>query len=606
MPARPLAAPPPPGPPLEVVATDLGLRIDLAAFTARLKGPRQLARFLGALTVSERRQPGRPYAPAKRTAYRKLGAHLYVPHAKGALFTAPPLAATLVPRPAAAVRPVTPERLRPAGGLYPYQAAAVDHVCGPDGQGGVKAAYLQIGTGLGKSRLAMAIAARVGGPAFVVVPTKAIRSQWLDEVAAMYPGLRSAAYDNVPAGGRRAPPGPGTHDFVVGIINTVRAKPAGFFAGYALVIIDEAHETSSPANLQVLWLAQGAPRLLGLSASPADRADGLDRVVYHFFEGGVIDAAADIPGFDVAGVHFRARVREVEYAGHPDHCVAAVSAAGTLCAIETVGNIIRDPARMRLVVAEVARLYAAHTAPDAAEFGLGPRPAADATAAHPAGGVRTHGVFVFAEHRDYLPLLRAALLEHFAPEDLAVPELDAPGPGGGDMDPGGGDMDDAADDHQAVVLRGGATRETLAQAHRARIVLTTYGYSRRGVSIVEMTSIVLATPRRHGLRQIVGRIRRRGSDESILRVVVDIKDVRTALKGQSTERRKTYKEHLYPIYRVRVDHTAYAVPPYPPAPATGTEECVWEPPAGAEPGDVPAAAEDADGAPGHDLADVLE
>ena len=35
--------------------------------------------------------------------------------------------------------------------------------------------------------------------------------------------------------------------------------------------------------------------------------------------------------------------------------------------------------------------------------------------------VRRHGVLVFAEHRDYLPALRAALLERLPPEDVEAP-----------------------------------------------------------------------------------------------------------------------------------------------------------------------------------------
>ena len=78
---------------------------------------------------------------------------------------------------------------------------------------------------------------------------------------------------------RTGQPTPETHDVVVGIFNTVRTKAPGFLDGYATVILDEAHELCSRANLDILWLAQAVPRVLGLSATPSDRADGLDRVV---------------------------------------------------------------------------------------------------------------------------------------------------------------------------------------------------------------------------------------------------------------------------------------------------------------------------------------
>jgi hypothetical protein len=107
-------------------------------------------------------------------------------------------------------------------------------------------------------------------------------------------------------------------------------------------------------------------------------------------------------------------------------------------------------------------------------------------------------------------------------------------------------------------------------------VLTTYGYSRRGVSIVEMTAIVLATPRRNGLNQILGRITRRGSDESILRLVVDIKDLGSPLKRQIADRVLVYKKNKYPIFRVRVAHTDYASAGAAALP-TAAEVAVWAP-----------------------------
>jgi hypothetical protein len=56
--------------------------------------------------------------------------------------------------------------------------------------------------------------------------------------------------------------------------------------------------------------------------------------------------------------------------------------------------------------------------------------------------------------------------------------------------------------------------------------------------------------------QVLGRILRRGSDESIVRQVVDIVDVRTGLKGQAADRRKVYRAKGYPISTVRVSWDA--------------------------------------------------
>lgn len=552
------------------VITPRGLQIKIAPLMERLGGRRGYQRFLSALTVTEKPQPGHPktFARARRTAYRQVKGHLYVPRVKAPILVGKVLSQIThdpefarATRISSGVREIPPEKWEPAQSFYSYQEAAADYVCDIGGAlapvGGTGSAYMQMETGMGKSRFGMAVAARGRGPVFVVVPTDAIRRQWIEEFKEVFPALEIAAYVNPPKKSKKVAPTAATHDVAVGIFNTVRAKEPGFFAGYATVILDEAHELHSPVNNKILWLVQEAPRVLGLSATPDDRADGLDLIVNHFL-GTPICAAKDIPNFDIADVNFRGRVREVEYKGDPDHCETALSAAGTVSAIETIGNVIQDPARLSLVAAEVERLFRLHETEGEAglrDFGLGARPAEAATDKYPEGGNRTHGIFVFAEHRDYLPALREALLERFAPEDVDVPEMDEVAP---------------------VVLRGGATHGEIHDAHNARIVLTTYGYSRRGVSIVDMTAIILATPRRHGMRQILGRVTRRGSDESILRIVVDIKDVRTALKSQNTERRKVYKEKEYPIYRVKTDYETYATRGAT-AVATEDEEQVWVP-----------------------------
>ena len=108
----------------------------------------------------------------------------------------------------------------------------------------------------------------------------------------------------------------------------------------------------------------------------------------------------------------------------------------------------------------------------------------------------------------------------------------------------GNDAGDNANETPISVLRGGITKQTFNDARdaKAHIVLTTYGYSRRGISLPDMTALILVSPRRNGSRQIIGRILRRNSDEGIIRQIVDIVDVHTVLKSQSSERIKIYRE----------------------------------------------------------------
>ena len=548
-----------------------GLAIPLAQFRERVGGDRALKKILAALTVTEKVHPGKPRGMARtiRRAYaiervRAQGGvpaseTLYLPRIKGPPFMRAkskaglPLLDGIRPAPAdssnaplSEPRRIDPDRCEPEQPLYEYQEAAIEHLCGTDGPFGpasvakhLGVSYLQMDTGLGKTRVGCGVVARRGEPALVVVPTDAIAVQWVDEFSEIYPAMSVKIYRNPPKKSRKIPPNPQSHDVILIIVNTFRNKTPDFMDGFGTVILDEAHEYHSTHNSRALWLSQ-TNAVLGLSATPEERPDGTDRYVHLHL--GPILYPKNIPGFDVLAVSFRGAARVIEYTGHPAHSETATTPAGTMSAILTIGNVIKDPARLRLIASEVSRLYLLHdtAAPDELlALGLGPRPADVATEKHPVGGIRRHGVFVFAEHRDYLPILRAALLEYMNPDEILAPELPA-----------------------VSILRGGVAKTAVGDAKRAgsHVVLTTYGFSRRGISLPDMTAIVKATPRRNGTRQILGRILRRGSDESIVRQIVDVVDVCTGLRSQATDRRKIYAEREYELTKVSASWENYAQP----------------------------------------------
>ncbi len=531
-------------------------------------GREKLRKLLNALTVVERPCPGRPKNIARKRlcAYqceRADGVMFYrFPRIKADIFLRRMVLSAVesdgaqgpLPRslPETAVELTAP--------LFEYQQAILDFLFaaqGPFGPRSVAAhcatAYLQMDTGLGKTRVGCAVVARCRGPAAIVVPTEAIREQWLDEFAEVLPDLVCGAYQNPPKGSRKIPAGPATHDVVVFIINTFSQKEADVLAGYLLVILDEAHEYCGSEFSKALWLAQ-TRFVLGLSATPNEAPNGLDRYVNQHL-GPAIWPTRDVPGYDIRHVVYTGQVRVVEYAGHPEHSVNGLTPSGTLSSIMTINNIVKDPHRLCLVAAEVERLFRLHETEDAdslCALGLGPRPGSAVTDTLPAGEIRRHGVFVFAELREYLPALRAKLLERFESNEILVPELDP---------------EHAQPDSRSIsVLRGASrpvARAELGKARRAgsHIVLTTYGYSRRGISLPDMTAIVLATPRRNGYRQVLGRITRRGSDVSIVRQIVDIVDTRVSLKAQACERKKIYAEKGFDLRYFTSQWDDFPLPP---------------------------------------------
>lgn len=460
-------------------------------------------KFLRQLTTIEKPQPGRPkhIACCQRKGFMIDGGKVYFP--RSAIRTHLYKFGLRAQNRYAMETPPREVQVESDPNMYVYQEVVIDYVM----EGFAKAIsptyYIELGTGLGKTRIGCAIAGRCKVPTLILCPAcKPIAEQWLETFQKLFPELVVGIYSNPTKNSKKVPPNFATHDIIIIIVNTFREKTPEFLEGCGLIIVDEAHEFQSAMNVKALWLATHAPRVLGLSATPAERSDEMDRHVFMFLGNPI--KCADLPGFGTDTSDFFGEVTvEKYYCDEPKFCKIESTAIGTL------GNLILDPVRLTHVCNAVDRI-------SNMDLGAGKR----------------HGIFVFAEHREYLSDIRDQLLERG--HKVLVPEID--GDDDGDVEPAPG---------QAIsILKGNVkqARVTEAQDAGAHIILTTYGYSRRGVSMVQMTAIVLATPRRSGMIQIAGRVFRKGSDETICRQIHDIVDMRTNLKSQHYERIKAFKK----------------------------------------------------------------
>jgi hypothetical protein len=368
--------------------------------------------------------------------------------------------------------------------LFDYQDVIVDYIVSKS-INKFNYTYLQLETGYGKTRTACHLILRFAVKTVIIVPTKAIGNQWKDELEKTSKELNVMFYQN--SSGELSLD---EYDVFIGVINTMREKEIEFFSGIGFMILDEAHEYCSNSNSKILWLSQ-QKYVLGLSATPNDSPNGMGELVKLHLGEPVF--ANKIPDFNTDQINFRFHIDIINYFGNPECCETYITPNGTVSAIGTIHNIIQDTFRLNLIIEETHRLFTEND---------------------------SHGIYIFAEHRDFLPILQEALLEKFKEDDIFVPE---------------------------IILRGGSTHADLTTAKKCRIVLTTFGFSRRGISLVDMNCIILATSRRSGSKQILGRIMRRGSDEKIIRQVVDIVDCRTCLKNQILDRVSVYKERDYEI-----------------------------------------------------------
>lgn len=391
--------------------------------------------------------------------------------------------------------------------LYGYQKDIIDYVVKNMNKG---ICYLQMDTGLGKSRVGCAIINHFGYAAMVVVPTIAIGIQWIEEYKILYPTSPIVFYQN-----SKKKLDINKYDTVIVVINTFCKKTVDFLDGFGTLIFDEAHEYYTTCNSKALWLAH-TKIVLGLSATPLERPDGLDKyITLHL--GQPIYANKVV---DISEVNFIGSVKSVWYYGDSKYTSTVVNEKGIISTILTINNIIQDPLRIKVIVQEAKRLYE-----------------------------KGHGIFIFAEHRNFLDILKNHLLDYnVVIEDECVEELKPIH--NTDSEPVHSTEPDIS------ILKGGISKQELLDTKNkgAHIILTTYGYSRRGISITEMTSLIMASPRRNGIKQIIGRIFRRGSDESIIREIIDIIDTRSILKNQYYDRKKIYMERKYNIDNEYIRH----------------------------------------------------
>lgn len=345
---------------------------------------------------------------------------------------------------------------------------------------GTAGCILVMETGLGKTYLAGALIAHLSVRTLVVVPNTNIRRGWEKMLANL--SL------NVYVHGESKDPG--SADVVLMIINSAVKDEiddqhySSFYKDFGFVILDEVHNYTTAHNACVFWRT-GFRAALYLTATP-ERLDGMHAVLPYF--GGEIIRASEIEGFSPAEVEWDGILKTIEYYGPPEYTKYIPGALG-VDAGATVRMLESDPYRTRLIVSLIPK--------------------------------DSH-VLIFVENRAFAETLASLINE----QDGALPSqcfhrFDCPG--------------------QAVVLIGGADDETAAAARSARIVITTYAFGTEGLSLSQMDTLVIATPRRHRMHQLCGRILRRDGDLSKMRKIIDIIDMNVRLRNQGSARRSVFK-----------------------------------------------------------------
>jgi superfamily II DNA or RNA helicase len=355
-------------------------------------------------------------------------------------------------------------------------------------------------TGEGKTHIMMGMFARIGGKMLIVVPNEVILNQTVEVARTAFNQTITDEYKSI----SKVPKvttyygknKDDTGDIVVSIINTLLTQPATFFDLFTFVAFDEAPDYCSEQFSNIFWVGQ-AKCTLAVTATPCDRTDGFDKMLpLHV---GPYIVAKDIPGFIASNDDFNFQFNLIKYEGDSEHTQVLVNEkSGTASSAKIINMICSDPYRLCLVVSRIQYHYR-----------------------------NKRHVYVFCDRRMYCHLIAHTL--RLVEKDLNMYKPK--------------EIENMAE--ETYIVMGGISTEELSDANNTKvsssIIITTYSYLRRGVSIARMDTMVLASPRKSGLTQVIGRITRRGGDTSKIRIVDDIIDSKTILAHQVYDRISAYK-----------------------------------------------------------------
>ena len=365
---------------------------------------------------------------------------------------------------------------------------------------------LNLQAGHGKTFLALYLIGILKCRTLVVTHNSSILDQWVELIKKYLPDSSCGQYY-----GKKKIPG----DITVGVINSLvmdeiyKAPPEEFYNEFDFVILDEVHEYCSKTRRKIYKIANPT-YMLGLSATPDERTDSLDKI-NHWGCGDILVASA-IPGYTIKNIPFKGCVTSVYYSGPEIYTKQIIIEKTELTSTPLmIGQLCEDPYRLNMIISLILECHD-----------------------------KKLNTLVLADRRKYLEDIRLKL-EELKQDSFILTEKS--------------ELDQLA----PIRLVGGSTAAEFDEAKLSKnIILSTFQFMGTGCSIPKLNALVLATPRKTKGIQFVNRIFRLGSNYKIERQIFDIIDTRTSLKSQWYERRKYYDEQRFEIKKRKISFEEFA------------------------------------------------
>lgn len=283
-----------------------------------------------------------------------------------------------------------------------------------------------------------------------------------------------------------------------------------FLKSIGFIIYDECHMYCTNI-FKTIFNVANVKNLLGLSATPDERKDNFHKLIT--LNLGNIINAEDIENYQKKSYDFKSVVNILRYDAPDEYSNVYINPYTNLIHVpKIIEEIISDPYRNQLIINQIIECYNLKK-----------------------------NIFIFSDRRGHLEVLYNELKQQQI-ENIFMPEINK--------------EDEKILEEKSSVLYGGSTKQDISTAiDNSLVIFTTYQYSSTGVSIVKMDTLILATPRRSNMKQIIGRIFRLGSDIRKERLIIDILDNKSTLKGQLSDRKKAYEHRNSDIEEYYIDYT---------------------------------------------------
>lgn len=373
----------------------------------------------------------------------------------------------------------------------------------------------------GKTFIGFEMIKRLSKKTLIIVPNTYLLEQWYNLLVKLFPNHKIGQYYC-----KKKIDG----DIVVSIIKSASftntftlRKPdkkdktiitknyTEFFKDFGFIIYDECHMYCTNTYKRIFQRAN-VKYILGLSATPDEKIDQTDRLV-NFHLGDIVDVEK-IKNYKKENIVFTSKSVIVKYNAPDEYSNTYINNHTKLIdTIKIISEIISDPYRNLLLINTILEHFN-----------------------------NNRNIFVFSDRREHLEILYNILIKKIKKDNIFIPEINK-------------EDEDTLEDLTSI-LYGGSTKEKInTSIKKSLVIFTTYQYSSTGISIDKMDTLILATPRRNNMKQIIGRIFRIGSNMDIERIIIDILDNKSVLKGQLRDRKKAYLHRNSEIETIEIDHT---------------------------------------------------